>query len=192
VRRSRTGALGLVAALALGVTACTASHYEQVSCEGTYRQSIFILAAEAVPSATFIPCIEPLPAGWTYAGSEVGSGLVRFWLDSDRVGKRAIEVTMSADCDLAGSVEVPPGNGPIGLRLYEGSGMNHPDETVLYYVFPGGCVTSRLSFTRSSAPSIFDEADRLLGFTPRSVYTEGVQNDEGLTLCGADAPPCPG
>jgi hypothetical protein len=190
--RSRTGALGLVAALALGSTACTASHYAQVSCEGAHRQSIFILAAEAVPSATFIPCIEPLPAGWTYAGSEVRSGSVRFWLDSDRVGTRAIEVTMSSDCDLAGSVEVAAGSGPSGLRLYEGSEIDHPDATVLHYVFPGGCVTSRLSFTRSSAPSIFEEADRLLGFTPRSVYTAGVQNDEGLTLCGAGAPPCPG
>ena len=190
--QARIGALGLVAALGLGTSACTASHYAQVSCEGTHRQSIFILAAEAVPSATLIPCVEPLPAGWSYAGSEVRSGLVRFWLDSDRVGKRAIEVTMSSDCDLAGSVEVAHGSGPSGLRVYEGPETSHPDGTVRHYVFPGGCVTSRLSFTRSSAPPIFEEADHLLGFTPRSVYVGGVQNDEGLTLCGAGASPCPG
>jgi len=190
--RARIGSLGLVAALGLGASACTASHYAQVSCEGTHRQSIFILAAEAVPSATFIPCIEPLPAGWSYAGSEVRTGLVRFWLDSDRVGSHAIEITMTADCNLSGSVEVTPGSAPTGLRSYEGPEMDHQDATFLHYVFPGGCVTSRLSFTRSSAPAIFEEADRLLGFTPRSVYTEGVQNDEGLTLCGAGAPPCPG
>jgi hypothetical protein len=189
--RARIGAFGLVAALGLGTAACTASHYAQVSCEGTRRQSIFILAAEAVPSATFIPCIEPLPAGWSYVGSEVRSGLVRFWLDSDRVGSRAIEITMTADCTLSGSVEVTPGSSPTGLRRYEGPELDH-QATFLHYVFPGGCVTSRLSFTRSSAPAIFEEADRLLGFTPRSVYTEGVQNDEGLTLCGAGAPPCPG
>jgi len=59
-------------------------------------------------------------------------------------------------------------------------------------VFPGGCVTIRFSFTRSDDASILAEADRLLGFTPRSVYTEGVRIGEGLTLCGAGAPPCPG
>jgi len=182
----------MLVALALGSAACTASHYAQVSCSGAHRQSIFVLAAEAVPSATLIPCIEPLPAGWTYAGSEVRSGMVRFWLDSDRVGKRAIEVTMSPSCDLAGSVEVAHGGEPSGLRLYEGPDPSDPDATVRHFVFPGGCVTFRLSFTRSSAPSIFEEADRLLGFTPRSIYVEGVQNDEGLTLCGAGAPPCPG
>ena len=99
---------------------------------------------------------------------------------------------MTHDCDLAGSVEVALGGGPAGLRLYEGSAADRPDSTVRHYVFPGGCVTSTMSFTRTSAPSIFEEADRLIGFTPRSVYTEGIRNDEGLTLCGADAPPCPG
>ena len=173
----------------LGSTGCTASHYAQVSCEGVHRQSIFILAAEAVPSATFIPCIEPLPAGWSYAGSEVRSGSVRFWLDSDRVGARAAEVTMTPGCDLTDSVEVAL-TGPSDLRLFEESGAE--TATIRHYVFPGGCVTIRLSFTRSDAPSIFAEADRLFGFTPRSVYTEGVRVDEGLTLCGAGAPPCPG
>lgn len=192
MRRRRRGSVGLAAALALGSTACTAGHYAQVSCEGVHRQSIFILAAEAVPSATFIPCIEPLPAGWTYAGSEVRSGWVRFWLDSDRAGARAVEVTMTSDCDLAGSVEVALDGGPAGLRLFEGSAADRPDSTVRHYVFPGGCVTSTMSFTPTSAPSIFEEADRLIGFTPRSVYAEGIRNDEGLTLCGADAPPCPG
>ena len=185
----RRGTLGLAAALAFGSTACTASHYAQVSCEGVHRQSIFILAAEAVPSATFIPCIEPLPAGWSYAGSEVRSGSVRFWLDSDRVGARAVQVTMTSSCDLTGSVQVAL-TGPSGLRLYEESDV--APTTVRHYVFPGGCVTAELSFTRSSSPSIFAEADSLLGFTPRSVYTEGVRIDEELTLCGAGAPPCPG
>jgi hypothetical protein len=59
-------------------------------------------------------------------------------------------------------------------------------------VFPGGCVTERLAFTRQSAPALFDQADQFLGFTPRMVYVQGVRDDEGLTLCGAEAPPCPG
>jgi len=53
-------------------------------------------------------------------------------------------------------------------------------------------VTERLSFTRQSAPALYDQADQFLGFTPRTVYVDGVRGDEGLTLCGAEAPPCPG
>ena len=50
----------------------------------------------------------------------------------------------------------------------------------------------RFAFTRQTAPTLFDQADQFLGFTPRSVYVHGVREGEGLTLCGAEAPPCPG
>ena len=56
---------------------CAASHYQQVSCSGRSRQSIFLLEAQAVPSATLIPCVLPLPGGWSYGGSQVRSGLAR-------------------------------------------------------------------------------------------------------------------
>ena len=32
---------------------------------------LFVLMAQSVPSATLIPCIEALPAGWAYGGSDV-------------------------------------------------------------------------------------------------------------------------
>jgi hypothetical protein len=157
-----------------------------------HRQSIFVLATQAVPSATLIPCIEPMPAGWSYAGSDVRSGSVRFWVDSDRVGARAIEVMMTSVCDVTGAIQLALPNAPSGIRLYEEPTSSNPSATIRHYVFPGGCVTSTFSFRRSDAPSIFDEADRMLGFTPRSIYVNGIRNDEGLTLCGAGAPPCPG
>ena len=40
---------------------------------------LFVLMAQSVPSATLLPCIEALPAGWTYGGSDVGSGTSTFW-----------------------------------------------------------------------------------------------------------------
>ncbi|HJZ07266.1 MAG TPA: RIO1 family regulatory kinase/ATPase, partial [Trebonia sp.] len=41
-----------------------------------------ILAAQAVPSAAFLPCIAALPAGWTTVNAEISSGQARFGLDS--------------------------------------------------------------------------------------------------------------
>ena len=183
-------AVAIVASVVVG--GCATSHYQQVSCSGRSRQSIFLLEAQAVPSATLIPCILPLPGGWSYGGSQVRSGLARFWLDSDRAGSHAAEVRLTRTCDLAGATELPLRSPPAGLRGYEQPTARQPPATVRYFVFPGGCVTERLSFTRQSAPALYDQADQFLGFTPRSVYVHGVRDDEGLTLCGAEAPPCPG
>jgi hypothetical protein len=52
-------------------------------------------------------------------------------------------------------------------------------------------VTYRLTFTQRSVPALFRETDRFLGFTPRSIYVNGVREDEGLTLSGAGAHPAP-
>jgi hypothetical protein len=197
--RLRAGAVGAwgriaVAVLAGGVvvSGCAASHYQQVSCSGRSRQSIFLLEAQAVPSATLIPCVLPLPGGWSYGGSQVRSGLARFWLDSDRAGSHAAEVRLTQACDVAGATELLLRAPPTGLRGYEQPAARQPPSTLRYFVFTGGCVTERFSFTRQSAPALFDQADQVLGFTPRSVYVHGVHDDEGLTLCGAQARPCPG
>jgi hypothetical protein len=181
-----------VVASGMVVSGCAASHYQQVSCSGRSRQSIFLLEAQAVPSATLIPCILPLPGGWSYGGSQVRSGLARFWLDSDRAGTHAAEVRLTRACDVAGATELPLRSPPAGLRGYEQPTARQPAASVRYFVFTGGCVTERFSFTRQSAPALFDQADQFLGFTPRSVYVQGVHDDEGLTLCGAQARPCPG
>ena len=182
----------VMVACALVLGGCAASHYQQVSCSAMSRQSIFLLEAQAVPSATLIPCVLPLPGGWSYGGSQVRSGLARFWLDSDRAGTHAAEVRLTRACDLAGATEIPLRSPPAGLRGYEQPTVRRPPASVRYFVFPGGCVTERLAFTRQSAPALYDQADQFLGFTPRTVYVDGVRDDEGLTLCGAQAPPCPG
>jgi hypothetical protein len=196
LRAGATRAWGRIAVAVVAggvvVSGCAASHYQQVSCSGRSRQSIFLLEAQAVPSATLIPCILPLPGGWSYGGSQVRSGLARFWLDSDRAGTHAAEFRLTPACDVAGATEFPLRPPSAGLRGYEQPTTLQPPASVRYFVFTGGCVTERLSFTRHSAPALFDQADQFLGFTPRTVYVQGVHDDEGLTLCGAEAPPCPG
>jgi hypothetical protein len=164
---------------------------EQMAACKSSERSIFLLEAQAVPSSTFIPCFLPLPAGWSYGGSEVRSGLVQLWLDSDRAGTHAAEVTLTRTCDVSRAQATRLANGPAGMRRYD-EPTQHPPSSTTYFVFRGGCVTYRFAFTKQSSPALFREADRALGFTPRSVYVNGVRDDAGLTLCGAEAPPCPG
>jgi hypothetical protein len=98
---------------------------------------------------------------------------------------------MTPACDVSGAAEISLQSPPADLRGYEEPTTRQPAASVRYFVFPGGCVTERLSFTRHSAPALFDQADQFLGFRPRTVCVQGVHDDEGLTLCGAQAPPCP-
>jgi hypothetical protein len=189
--------LGLVARIMLlgGAAAVipglSARHVNRIACRGS-DSAIFLLEAQAVPTATQVPCFDQLPVGWTYGESEFRSGLVRVFLDSDRAGDRAVELTMTRTCDVSRATRVVVPAGPIGVQRYDQHRFVGARETVSFFRFEGGCVTYRFSFTRDSAPSIFTQADRFLGFTPRQVYVDGLRQDEGLTLCGADAPPCPG
>jgi hypothetical protein len=189
----RLAVAAVVLAGTVVVSGCAASPYQRVSCTSHSRQSVFVLVAQAVPSATLMPCANPLPGGWSVGGFEVQSGLARIWLDSDRAGAHAAEIRLTRSCDVAGATQLPPASrGWPPVQRYEPRAAQQPPATVRYYLFTGGCVTYRLDFTRQTAPALFDQANQFLGFTTRARYVKGVRNKQGLTLCGAGAPPCPG
>jgi hypothetical protein len=192
--RSRPPQAGVLIAAAaiLLLPACRESSYAQVACEGNSRQNILHLVAQAVPSATLIPCFRRLTPGWSYGGSEIRSGFVHYRLDSDRVGVDAVDVTMAEACTVVGDIPLPSEDDDASLRLYEEPTARHPGVTVRHYWFPGGCVTVRFSFTREAAPVTWAEAADLLGFSSRSAHVKDVREETGLSLCGAGAPPCPG
>lgn len=190
-RRGRRIILTLAIAITL-TPACQASSYPQMRCSSDARQNLLHLVAQAVPSATILPCIERLRPGWSYGGSEVRSGLVHFWLNSDRVGSDAVDVRLTATCNVSGDVAEPVATGDAHLVLYEGPAAANPGITVRHYVATGGCATVRYSFTEGLAPTVFADAQVLLGYDLRSDYVRGIRKESGLTLCGAGAPPCPG
>jgi hypothetical protein len=189
--RTRIWIAAAVVAVAVVTGGCAARHYQQVSCHSNF-QSIRLLEAQAVPSATLLPCLLPLPQGWSYGGAEVRSGLVGFWADSDRAGARAAEVRLTQTCDVSGATEVPLKAPPGDMRGYQEPTARQPPTTVRYFVFTGGCVRYRFAFTQQTAPALFDEADQFLGFDPRAEFVNAVRDETGLPLCGAGAPPCPG
>jgi hypothetical protein len=153
--------------------------------------TILILTAQAVPSAVLVPCIRDLPAGWSYGGSDVRSGLSRFWLDSDRAGTHAVEVSLTRTCSITGLQGVSEDAGELGVRAYVEALDIHPYQANRYFVFPGGCATYRYRFAETPvAPTLALEAGKALTFTPRSVLVALVERNLGHTLCGAQAPPC--
>ena len=159
---------------------------------GTAERGLLILGAQAVPSATLLPCIATLPVGWTFSGWFARNGSFGFWLDSDRAGIHAVEVELTAGCDTGSAIEVAPSADEAGTQRYEDPLSLPPNYAAdRYYTFEGGCVEYRYRFANTDDPSLALEADQALGFRPRSEIVKSL-DAIGLHLCGAGAPPCAG
>ena len=121
------------------------------------------LMAQAVPSATKLPCVSDVPYGWGVGTAETVGGRANFALG---VGGSSEPVTVvlteSCPAPVAGTENIP---------------------------IDGGCVTYRSTITDATVPSF--ATDGGLSFTPRADLVATVATDEDQVLCGALAPPCP-
>jgi hypothetical protein len=154
---------------------------------------VMILMAQAVPSATGLPCVAGMPAGWSVREVIVRNGEGRFWLDSDRVGRHAVEVSLRsrAACSVDGAKEVV--SDQVGMQRYDQSLQESPSRpTIRTYVNDGECVTYRFTFDADANGSAIVVVDAALGFQPRAPLVREVARRSGLALCGAGAPPCKG
>ena len=152
-----------------------------------------ILMAQSVPAATSLPCVASLPAGWEQGGMRIERGRGIFWLDSDRAGTDAITVTLlpRGACSVSDASEVP--SDVPGMRRFERPEQLPPElRATRTYVFPGGCVTYRFEFDSPETASLLFDADSALSFQPRKDLVAKVHDRNGLSLCGAGAPPCSG
>ena len=154
---------------------------------------VMILMAQAVPTASAIPCIAALPAGWSVGGVRIDRGEGRFWLDSDQAGKRAVEVTLRPpdDCVVDGATEVP--SDMVGMRRFEKPEQLPPAlRNVRSYLSAGACVTYEFAFDSDANASAMVALDGALAFQPRDALVREVDDSSGLLLCGTGAPPCTG
>jgi hypothetical protein len=152
---------------------------------------VLILVAQAVPSATQIPCITEFPVGWSFGGEHIQSGQARFWMDSDRAGTRAVTVTLTPSCDTSGTMRIPVEPDEAGTARFEEPQALPPHFSGnRYYTFPGGCVTYRFAFRPGIGFTEALEATSALTFFSRA---KGVKllRKEDLELCGAGVS-CPG
>ena len=109
--------------------------------------ALVVLMAQAVPTASQLPCVELKPPGWTVSDVFVRNGRARFTLDSDRVGVGAVTVVLEQFCDIGRSTRVPSDH--PGTRRYQEVISIEPGQRyqgAVHYLFPGGCVTYRLDF----------------------------------------------
>lgn len=187
--RRRVAAAAIM--LGLSASACSVNADSLPGCDaGSDR--LFVLAAQAVPSATLLPCVAELPSGWTFGGSDTRSGMFQFWLNSDRAGLRAAQVTLQASCIPGTALEVTPAIDEVGTRRFEQPLQLPPSFAAnRYYRFTGGCVIYEYRFAQGAPATLALEADQALTFRPRQPLVDELRKHD-LVLCGAGAPPCPG
>ena len=163
-------------AVCLAATGCVrpaSSEFSQArepACRYQGRQgtALVILMAQAVPTASQLPCVELLPAGWSVSDIFVRNGRVRFSLDSDRVGTHAVRVVLEQFCTFGRVTRVPSDHS--GTRRYQEVISIEPGrryQGAIYYLFPGGCVTYRLDFRSDEQARPLGEVSLALGFVSR-------------------------
>jgi hypothetical protein len=138
-----------------------------------------LLMAQSVPTASLVPCVELLPAGWSLGDVVVGNNGSRFTVASDRGGVLVVELT--ASCNLAGAVELT--SEQPGARRYLRIERNAAGvATTRTYAFAGGCVTQRLVAPEASRQQLAGESSSALGFTTRDDLAAALRRASGGRL----------
>jgi hypothetical protein len=183
----------LAATLMLPFAACTSGDSGQAPLCTNVDDSVFVLLAQSVPSATQLPCVSDFPAGWSFGGSDISSGLGRFWLDSDRGGIHAVEVSLRPSCDTTDAIEERPAPDEADAQVFVRPDSLNPSFTgVRFLRFEGGCIDYTFRFASGASSTLAIEAVEALSLLPRATVVAEVQDVAGLTVCGAGAPPCAG
>jgi hypothetical protein len=176
--------LTLLATLAVLLSGCanvSVGLYEDVrspACEyrGQPGTPMVVLEAQAVPTATLLPCVETLPAGWRVSDVFIHRGRARFTLDSDRAGPRAVTVVLERTCKVPRVTRVP--SDEPGTRRFEEIGPVRPGLGFTgsrFYLFPGGCVTYRFQFKGEERAASLGAATLALSFIPREKIRELIR-----------------
>ena len=143
------------------------------------------LQAQAVPTASLVPCTGNLPTGWTLAQANVRRGEATLTFDHDRGGEGALVATFSERCDVGDAVQVPTSDRRV-TRLQQQPARTAADAT-WYEVFPGGCVTVVVDHDAEEldvAGDLTAQAPSVLGYTTRQNLQEALSqlSDGRLTL----------
>jgi membrane-associated phospholipid phosphatase/serine/threonine-protein kinase RIO1 len=120
-----------------------------------------ILFAQAVPSASKVPCVDHLPIGWSVTSASVHDGFASFGLNVGSGATPAVIVSLTPACEEGAGISIDLG---------------------------GACVTyhSTLPFGTTGEPTLADG----ISFTSRRELVDFVESQYDQKLCGLGVP-CP-
>jgi hypothetical protein len=179
----------LVTAALTGCVDASSFESELLACEageeGDPTNGV-ILLAQSVPTASWVPCLNPLPPGWHFTEMDARDGSARFVLDSDRndmTAPKAIEVQFTGSCDTDGASRVPSDRDGM-TRLERVTQVSPTYIGSRFYVFEGGCITVLFTLSGQDRSEPLALATQVLGAVPRDDLRDLVreQSDGRLEL----------
>jgi tRNA A-37 threonylcarbamoyl transferase component Bud32/membrane-associated phospholipid phosphatase len=138
-------------------------HTSDIGCDD---QEALWLMAQAVPSASAVPCVMLDPAGWSLNDVKAGSGFAEIVFDIVEPYQEAgVTVQLQPSCDLTGAAEISSDQ-PGARRYLRIDRVTTPIMVTRSYTFPGGCVTER--FVSAFSPQrLAADASSTFGFVTR-------------------------
>ena len=146
-----------------------------------------VLMAQSVPTATWVPCANPLEPGWNLTGMDARNGSAEFYLDSDRNDQNdediphTIKVVLTESCDTDGASEVPSDREGM-VRLERVAQINPTYVSERFYTFEGGCITVLFTVTGKDRSEPLAVATQVIGTVPRDDLRDLVREQSGGRL----------
>jgi hypothetical protein len=172
---------GCSASLHIGDAPKYAPECASIASEHSGRLSApIVLTAQSVPTASRLPCLRSLPAGWTFDDMQARAGRTRIVLDYGNDNNDALTVTLTQSCDVRGATRL----------VHDVTRDVHPFERTeqrdsqgysgtRYVVFAGGCVTEQFDIHGGSAGAAAATISRSIGLVERAAVQQHVRDYSG-------------
>ena len=129
--RAITHLCRIAAAVAVAVFVGACSVDEAMPAPTCSGDTSALLAAQSVPTASEIPCLEPLPDGWLVASVSINQDRTVAKLDSDRAGTDAAVLRLEKECDVAEAVTL--GGAKVTSRPRRGAPSRMVQRVLLHH-----------------------------------------------------------
>jgi len=185
VRRHRAGAVAAVLA-ALAGGGCTTPTGTLVDatpeCQPGRRLAVL---AQAVPTATYVPCIADDDSPWRFSSLTVEEGRARLSLVYIDPSGRSARVELTPSCDVGSLTPQPTATEPGVQRFRRTSTLSPRLAGVDFARFEGGCVTTTFDLPRDAdASERLLDLDTTVGLYPRERLTRELDREYHLELDG--------
>ena len=139
------------------------------------------LLAQSLPSASLVPCLRSLPAGWMVGNVTVNDGRSVISLNHDRAGTGVLVVRLTAACDTRGAVQVTSNQPQV--RRYQRIDRQAPRfEATRFDRFPGGCVTAQAAVPAANRAEVTSQLATILHYTSRQALQQALDQRSGGRL----------
>jgi hypothetical protein len=173
-RRLRHGSMILSLAVLSAATACSVA--QTLPAPDCDLAGTGLIVAQSVPSASQIPCLLPLPDGWTATRVMVNENHSEVVFDSDRAGEGAASMRLEHRCDVRHTVSVAT-DVPAADRYDFIERLLPAFRGERYYIFPGGCVWWQFEFDNGTSATEAVAIGEALVLVPRDDLRRNVREN---------------